>query len=132
MAVDYSTDVGKVRNLIPDTEQVDFNDDGTATYLFTDMQLQAMVGMYKPDPGYLHLAAADAVQALATSEILISKVIKTEDLETDGAKVANALLIHARQLRDQARRLQDAEDQSAFDIVAFKRYPKYGWGAWWW
>lgn len=74
--------------------------------------------------GYLRLnswrvrrAAADALDAVATSEVLVGKVIRTQDLQTDGAKVADALRAHAHRLR----RLADEEDGKAdwfgFDVV---------------
>ena len=47
-------------------------------------------------------AAADALDAIATSEVLVSKVIRTQDLSTDGPKVADALRKQATALRAQA------------------------------
>lgn len=66
-------------------------------------------------------AAAEALEAIAVSETLVGKVIRTQDLQTDGTKVADALLKRADRLRDQAMR-EDAEaDDFAFDVV----YPDY-------
>lgn len=61
------------------------------------------------------LAAADALDAIASSEALVQKVIKTLDFSTDGAAVANSLRAHAKALRDQDAVLVAAEDQGAFD-----------------
>ena len=84
---DYSTSVGKVRALIPDVEQVDWENDGNASYMFTDNHLEGLLALYpaieNPDDVdytstvHIRRAAADAVDVLATSEALISKVIKT-------------------------------------------------------
>ena len=73
--------------------------------------------------GYLALndqrvrrAAADALDAIAVSEVLVSKAIRTQDLQTDGAKVADALRARAQQLRAQ----DDDDDLDAwggFDLV---------------
>lgn len=125
--IDYSTDVGKVRALIPDVEQVDYNDDGTATYLFEDAHLTALLDNHAGRVGAVFRAAADAVDALATSEAYISKVIRTEDLQTDGAKVANALILRAQQLRRQADQAEEEDAGSAFDIVPFQPRPRIFW-----
>src|SRR5690606_13170189 len=89
--------------------------------------ISAFISLHDEDSPGLHRAAADAVEALATSEAMISKVIKTEDLQTDGAKVANALLVRARQLREEADREEAKDDQSAFDIVDFTPLPRIFW-----
>lgn len=127
MAIDYSTPLGKLRALIPDVEEVDWEDTGEVSYLFTDEQLQAYLSLHSETSPGIHRAAADAVGALATSEALISKVIKTEDLQTDGAKVANALLLRAQRLREHADDEERKEDESAFDIVDFTPLPRIIW-----
>lgn len=73
--------------------------------------------------GYLTLngdrvrrAAADALDAIAISETLVSKVIRTQDLQTDGAKVADALRARAQQLRAQDDE-DDANTWGGFDLV---------------
>jgi hypothetical protein len=128
---DYSTSVGKVRALIPDVERVDWENDGNASFMFTDNHLEGLLSLYPAienpnDVDYtstVHIrrAAADAVDALATSEALISKVIKTEDLQTDGAKLANALIQRAIQLRRQADKEEDdLNAETAFTVVDFE------------
>ena len=61
------------------------------------------------------------------SEALISKVIKTEDLQTDGAKVAMALRAVARDLDDSADNDDDREGAEGFDIVPFYPRPPSRW-----
>ena len=124
---DYSSPVGLVRALIPDVEEVDWEHDGIASYLFTDKHIQGLLSLNGGIPlaGYMKWdikrAAADAVAAVAVSEALISKVIKTEDLQTDGDKVANALLARAQQLRSQANDDEENNDiETAFTIVEFE------------
>lgn len=137
---DFSTAVGKVRALIPDIDQVDWERDGNASYIFSDSHLEGLLSLYPPienpdDVDYkstVHIrrAAADAVDAIATSEALISKVVKTEDLQTDGAKVANALVQRAIQLRRQADKEEsDLDLDTAFTIVDFQpaRQPLNRW-----
>jgi len=124
---DFTSDIGKIRALIPDVEQVDQDDTGEVAYLFEDEHLAAILSVQRPVPeapgAVLRRAAADAVDALATSEAYISKVIKTEDLMTDGAKVANALVGRAANLRRDADREEDAIGAAAFEVVAFQPRP---------
>lgn len=127
----YSTAIGRVRALIPDIEQVDWERDGNASYLFSDNHITGLLALYGIDPGVcgvatlamtakIRHAAADAVEAIAVSEALISKVVKTEDLQTDGAKTANALLGRAGLLRRQAAKEEEEEDlETAFTVVDF-------------
>jgi hypothetical protein len=87
-----ATDIEKVRVLIPDTEAV-FNN-GTET-LFSDTEIDTYLAVAG---GNVLRAAGFAIMAIATSEALISKVIKTQDLGTDGAKVAEAMRKNAEVL----------------------------------
>lgn len=75
--------------------------------------------------GYLELnglnvrrAAADALDAIAVSEVLVSKVIRTQDLATDGSKVAAALQARAAQLRAQADDA-DADADGGLQVIEF-------------
>lgn len=76
-------------------------------------------------------AAADALDAIATSETLVSKVIRTQDLSTDGPKVADALRRQATALRAQADVDEDAaavdDGEGMFDVVEFSPYPRGRW-----
>lgn len=117
--------VQQVRDLIPDIEEIDWNDDGNPSYLFTDDQISTYLSVMG---GSVLKATAVAVEALATSEAYISKKIKTEDLETDGAAVANALLNRARQMRQAADDEDNRDDMSYFSVVRHRpRPPNYGW-----
>ncbi|MER2142189.1 MAG: hypothetical protein ABS888_00230 [Eubacteriales bacterium] len=106
MAVDYNSPLGQVRLLIADL--------GTPP-LLDDETLQ----------GYLVLegqnvlrTAATALDAMATSDILISRKIRTQDLQTDGPAVAAALRAQAQALRIRADEADaKAEEESFFDII---------------
>jgi hypothetical protein len=89
VAIDYSTDVGRVRLLIPDTDE--------ANALLIDPQIQALLDM----EGSVKLAAAAALDIIASNEALVGKVITTQDLSTDGPKVAAELRARAASLRQQ-------------------------------
>lgn len=75
-------------------------------------------------------AAADALDAIATSEVLVSKVLRTQDgTVTDGAKVSAELRARAASLRALADADDDAADDAGgwFDVVEFTPYPRTGW-----
>lgn len=99
-----SDDVATVRLLIADTHS------DAAKQLLTTQQLQSFLDL---EGGSVKLAAAQALDTIASSEALVSKVIKSQDLTTDGAKTAEALRKHAAQLRQQAA---DSDD-GYFEIV---------------
>lgn len=125
--IDYTSEVGLVRVLIPDTDQIDQNDSGEASFIFSDAQIKAFLALHAPVEGaatvHIKRAAADAIDALGTSEAYVSKVIKTEDLLTDGAKVANAMTTRAANLRAAARQEEDAVGAAGFSIIAFQPRP---------
>ena len=118
---DYATAIGQVRLLIPDVEQLENPADPTAeaSYIFDDHQIQAFVSLYANS---VKRAAAQAKLVLATSETLISKVIRTDDLQTDGAKLGAELRAQAKELRDQATEEELYEAYEDFEIVDFNRY----------
>lgn len=108
MATDYNTPVGQVRLLIGDE---------SATPIFSDEQITGFLAI---NP-IMKRAAADALDAIASSEALLSKKITTQDRATDGPAVAAELRKHAIQLRAQADADDDTED-SYFDITPFQPY----------
>lgn len=92
MAIDLTTDVGKVRLLISDV------DEDTPT--FSDNEINAFLGM---EGSSVRLAAALALETLASNEALLYKKIKAlRVLEVDGPAVAEALMARAAALREQA------------------------------
>ena len=97
--IDFSTDVARVRGLIPDIEELPNSADpsGPVEFIFSDPHLQSFLDL---NGGSVRLAAADACEVLGLSEALILKVITTEDLVTDGSKLMQQYLARAKQLRD--------------------------------
>lgn len=108
----YSTTVGQVRLLIPDTEQLEQGD--AAEYIFTDAQIQAFLSLYSDD---VKRAAAQAKLVLASSETLINKVIKTYDFSTDGAKLGAELRAQAKMLFDEADKDDLVDTYDVFTIA---------------
>lgn len=101
MAYDVTTPLGQVRLLINDT---------TADPVFADTDVAAFLAM---EGDNVKRAAAQALDTIADDEALTSKAIRTQDLATDGPKVAESLRKRATALRAQA----DADDDGFFEIV---------------
>lgn len=113
MAIDYDTPVGKVRLLIADTDEDNF--------LLSEGQITAFLSI---ESSRVKRAAALALEAIATSEVLISKKIRTLDLQTDGPAVAAELRAQAKQLRDQDDQDGD-EGPWAIDVINFDPLAPY-------
>lgn len=103
-----ATDIEKLRVLIPDNEQIF---DGN--YLFTDGDLTT----YMEIGVNVYRAAGLAMIAIANSEAMISKVIKTQDLMTNGAQVADAFRRNAQIMFDRADKEDDEANGFYVDIV---------------
>jgi hypothetical protein len=92
-----ATDVGVARLLCADTNLTE--------PLLTDEDYAALLSLEGDD---IKLAAAQALDSIATNEALVQKVIRILDLSTDGSKTAQALMARAKALREQV-----AADQAA-------------------
>lgn len=114
--VDKVDPVQTVRLLIADVD--------TNNPLITDEQIQVYLDL---NTGRVRRAAADALDAIAVSEALVSKKIRTQDLTTDGPALAAELRAHAKRLRDQG----DAEEDdtwggfSLVDTLPASRRPEH-------
>lgn len=105
MAIDYTSALGQVRLLIADLDE--------AAFIFTDEILTGYLGL---NGDSVHRAAADALDAIATTEVLLAKKIRTQDLSTDGPAVAAELRKQAAALRTKAD-AADAAAGSFFEVV---------------
>lgn len=106
MAIDYTTDAGMVRLLLNDVYE--------DALVFTDDEIAAFLAM---EGGSVKRAAAQAIDTNADNEALASKVLRTQDLQTDGAKVADSLRKRAAELRRQADVADEDGDGFYFGIV---------------
>lgn len=115
---DYGTPIGQVRALIPDVEPLEDPADLSADpdYIIHDDIIQSYIALAR---GSVFRAAAIAVNTIATTEALILKVLKSDDRQTDGAKLADSLGRRADWLMKQA---DDEEDEDALH-EAFGIYP---------
>jgi hypothetical protein len=107
---DPTTDPGMVRLLISDT---DVND--AERCIFTDAEIAQFLVIEAAD---VKRAAAQALETIASNEALVSKVITSQDISTNGAAVAAELRARAQVLRDQAEEV----DGFGFDIAEFSPY----------
>jgi hypothetical protein len=97
-----------------DTVRLLIADVDPSNQLLTDAQLDSLLAL---EDGNIKLAAAQALDTIASSEALVSKVIRTQDLQTDGSKTAAALRAHAAALRAQAQKNLDDVDEGYFEII---------------
>lgn len=97
-----------------DIVRLNITDTGTEQ-LFTDDQLGAWLTQYG---GSINRATYRALVTIATSEVLVSKKIRTQDLATDGPAVADSLLRLAATYKTEADG-EDALAGSFFEVVPF-------------
>jgi hypothetical protein len=96
---DYTTDVGKVRVLLGDTDPTDISA-GEGTYMyFSDDEIAAFLTMYGDN---VKLAAARCLETIASSQALLLKSWSTDDLTVNGDRIAESLRKLAAQLREEA------------------------------
>lgn len=101
---DLATLEGQVRLLVNDV---------AAPWVFDDGEITAFLTL---ESGNVKRAAAQAIDTNADNEVLASKVLRSQDVATDGAKAADALRKRAAALRDQALFDEEA-DAGYFDVI---------------
>ncbi|MBB3041218.1 hypothetical protein [Nocardioides soli] len=105
---------GQVRLLLNDIPVGD-----PATAVFSDAEIDAFLAL---EGDSVKRAAAQAIDTNATNEALASKVLRTQDLQTDGAKLADAMRKHAAALRAQADD-EDENDGFFFEVLPLTGAP---------
>jgi len=94
---DPSTDIGRVRLLVADTD--------TSRRIMDDEEYQAFLDM---SGGSVVLAAAKALETIAVNEVLCLKVVNLMGaIVTDAASAAKQLLAQAKTLRNEYATLGD-------------------------
>ena len=96
-------DLDRVRFLLNDVAEV---------WVFSDEEITMVLDL---EGGFVKLAAAQMIDTNADNEALASKVLRTQDLQTDGAKLADVLHKRAAELRRQHE--VDVEGEGFFDII---------------
>lgn len=112
--IDYTSPIGQVRVLIPDLRKLEDLRDlrNEPRYLFTDDEILAFLAV---NNGNVKRAAADACDAIGMDKALQLLVLKTDDKQTDGAKLLDAIVKRAKTLREQAK--EDDENILSFDVI---------------
>lgn len=106
---DLTNDVGKVRLIIQDGASSDSSIKDAA--IFQDADVQGFLDL----EGSIKLAAAQALDAMASSESMVMKRITLLALKTDGPATAADLRKHAQMLRDQYLAGQSDDAAGLFD-----------------
>ncbi|WP_435744912.1 hypothetical protein [Nocardioides sp. SYSU DS0663] len=101
-------DLRILRSLINDTATAD------GDRLFPDAELTDFLDL---EGGSVKRAAAQVLDTIADNEALVGKAIHTQDLQTDGTKVADSLRKRAASLRSQADREDDDADEGYFEVI---------------
>ena len=114
------SDIALVRTLIPDTDAV-FGEAGDE-YLFADAQIENFLTIAGDS---VVRAAGLAMIAVGNSEAMINKVIKTQDLQTDGAKLQAQWRESGQALLDRADKEDENKALDFFQIIDYRA----GWTA---
>ena len=96
---DPTTDIGKIRMLIPDRD--------SQTFVFQDEEIQAFLEL---NGSSVKRAVAEALEVIASDTAMVLKVISILDLTTNGAATASALMARAEKLRESADQAEAGED----------------------
>ncbi len=112
MAIDFTTDAGRLRLLISDVQD-------SPKQIFSDQEIAAFLSL---SAGRVLRGAALALETIASDQALRSKVIRTQDVQTNGAQLAEALLKHADRLRREDDDQAEDVDGFGFEIVQFQPY----------
>lgn len=111
MPIDYTTPAGRVRLLAADTAA-----DTLGEQLFTDDQIDAFLVL---EGGDVRLAAAQALDTVASSKALLARKAKIGNLSVDETTSARELSARASALRKQAAEAGSDPTISPIDIVDY-------------
>lgn len=106
MSIDFSTDVGKVRLMIPDRD--------LDNAVFTDEEIDAFLSL----EGDVRRAAAMALETIASDKAATLGITEFLGLKVDGTRASDAILKRAATLRTQAAETESREG-GLFDIAEF-------------
>ena len=105
---DPTTDIGKVRLLIPDDVEA-------YAYYADDAKITALLTLAADMEGSdIFNAAALGCETIGSNQLMILKVTKLLDIQVDGAAVAREMRMRAASLRSQA---VEASSDAGFEIA---------------
>jgi hypothetical protein len=101
---DLTTDVGRVRRTIPDKTE--------ATAIWSDEEIESFI----EDEGDWRRASAAALEAIASNHLLVLKVVRIHNLETNTDRLARELMARAKLIRTQANEA-DVNAGDSWDVA---------------
>lgn len=93
----------------------DLSPDQTGDYLFDNTTVEGFLRLAHSNP---YRAAAMACRALSVDQVYLLKVVRTQDLQVNGAAVAAELRLIAQDLDVQAD-AYELNDDDGFEIIDF-------------
>lgn len=108
MPIDFESPLGQVRAIIPDIDESD--------PILSDAQLNSYLAT---TGGSVLRSAALALRAIANEVNLILKVVRTDDLGTNGPAVAAELRQQANKLDEQADKADATDSMDFYEVVPF-------------
>ena len=111
MAIDYTTDIGKIRALTGDVDEANFR--------MSDAEITAILGISSNN---ILLSAAQTAEAMAMKVTMELGNIKTLDFQSDAAKMAQTFMSRANELRTQYSEGGFAEDDIEFVEITGNPY----------
>lgn len=107
--IDYSTPLGQVRAMIPDTVESDF--------ILSDDQINAYLAV---NGDSVKKSVAAAWRAVAAETTLLYKYVKTDDLLVDGPKMAAELRQQAKDMDAAAQKDIENEADETFSLTPYR------------
>src|SRR5688572_26467878 len=102
---DPTNNIGRVRRIIPDKIE--------DSAFWTDEEIESFL---TDEGGNWRKATALALETMASDDLLVLKVIKVQNIETNTDRMMNAMLKRAKQLRDDAA-TEDANTGDDWDVA---------------
>lgn len=102
---DPTTNVGRVRRTIPDKDE--FN------AFWTDDEIESFL---LDEDNNWRRATALALETMASDDLLVLKVVKVQNIETNTDRMMTALMKRAQKLRDDAV-VEEANAGDAFEVA---------------
>jgi hypothetical protein len=108
---DATTLIGQVRFYAADTQPIPQLRQGNAhSFAFSDTEIEMLLNRHNNS---VLLAAADLCMIFGTNEMMVGKVITTQDQVTDTSKLMAQYRANAQMYRDMAAAAGDVEDAGA-------------------
>jgi len=122
---DLSTQVGKVRLLIPDKQITDPD-----VLLFQDDEIEALLSLSQDSVAY---ATALALETIATDTVMLLKASKIMDISFNGPADAEALYKRAATLRENWETIDNTVEEIESGVMdALNVVDDFSWRNWIW